>query len=72
MKKTNVLAAFNTVTFAVTLIGFMVLINLYFFIQGAFFTDGGYVFDVNKYIFDQLPVAFLCSICAAFAKKREK
>ena len=72
MKKTNVFAAFNIGTFFGTFIGFMVLINFYFFIEGAFFTDGVYAFDANKHVFEQLPAAFLCSFCAAFVKKREK
>ena len=72
MKKTDVFAAFNTKVFVSTLISFMILINVLFFLQGAFSGDNGYVFDVNKHIFEQLPVAFLCSLCAAFVKKREK
>jgi hypothetical protein len=72
MRKTGVFTSFNTGTFLVSFICFMILINLMFFIQGTFFTDGGYIFDANKYVLEQLPVAFLCSICAAFVKKREK
>jgi hypothetical protein len=72
MKKTNVFASFNTGVFISSFICFMIFINLLFFIQGTFFSDGGYIFDVNKYVFEELPVAFLCSVCAAFVKKREK
>ena len=72
MKKTETFETFSTKVFIATLIGFMVLINLMFFIQGTFFTEGGYVFDMNKHVLQELPIAFLCGICAAFAKKREK
>ncbi|WP_295157508.1 hypothetical protein [uncultured Ruminococcus sp.] len=50
----------------------MIFINILFFLEGTFFTDGGYVFDAHKYVFEQVQIALLCSLCAAFAKKRER
>ena len=71
MKKTNIFANFNIMSFIGNFIGFMILINLFFFIEGAFFTDGGYIFDADKFIWEQFPIAFLCSFCSAFIRVRE-
>ncbi len=71
-KITKIFASFDPAVFISTFICFMIFINILFFLEGTFFTDGGYVFDAHKYVFEQVQIALLCSLCAAFAKKRER
>ena len=72
MKLTKVFASFDPAVFISTFICFIIFINILFFLEGTFFTEGGYVFDAHKYVFEQVQIALLCSLCAAFAKKRER
>lgn len=61
--------SFSTRSFVINFIMFMVLIDLFIFIQGILSPEG-YIFDFNAFIADKLSAAILCAFAASVMTKK--